>query len=215
MAPTRKRSRIKRASSRRPTAGTPELLGLTSGWYWEQDAELRFVRVELRGDPAAQRDIAERILGKRRWETGVEIEGGWDAHRAVLESRQPFRDVLMWRNLADGGTAAQGPDQQNDERHREEPGESQHERQLERRVEGLLAAAPESERGAVGRCPGQTQELARERRRRHPVCRPFPRSRVGAHSAIRPRHRALAAALAWTREGESWRSRGAARADVA
>ena len=81
----------------------PELLGLTSGWYWEQDAELRFVRVELRGDPAAQRDIAERILGKRRWETGVEIEGGWDAHRAVLESRQPFRDVLMWRNLADGG----------------------------------------------------------------------------------------------------------------
>jgi len=102
MAPTKKRSTLKRKTSRQTTTSTAELLGLTSGWYWEQDAELRFVRVEMRGDPAAQRDIAERILGKRRWETGVEIEGGWDAHRAVLDSRQPFRDVLMWRNLPDG-----------------------------------------------------------------------------------------------------------------
>ena len=44
----------------------------------------------------------QHILGKKRWETGVEIEGGWEAHRALLESRAPFRDVLMWRNLPDG-----------------------------------------------------------------------------------------------------------------
>ena len=42
------------------------------------------------------------ILGKQRWETGIEIEGGWDAHRAMLEARAPFRDVLMWRTLPDG-----------------------------------------------------------------------------------------------------------------
>ena len=77
--------------------------GLSNDWYWEQDAELRFTRVQVRsGDPVEQA-LAERIIGKRRWETGIEIEGGWDEHRAVLEARQPFRDVLMWRELDDGG----------------------------------------------------------------------------------------------------------------
>lgn len=76
--------------------------GLTSDWYWEQDAELRFTRVQVRsGDPVEQ-SLAERIIGKKRWETGIEIEGGWDEHRAALEARQPFRDVLMWRELDDG-----------------------------------------------------------------------------------------------------------------
>lgn len=76
--------------------------GMTTDWHWEQDAELRFTRVQVRsGDPVEQA-LAERIIGKRRWETGIEIEGGWDAHRAVLEARQSFRDVLMWRELDDG-----------------------------------------------------------------------------------------------------------------
>jgi PAS domain S-box-containing protein len=68
----------------------------------EQDAELRFTRVEVRNDAAFERGLAQRILGKKRWETGLDIEGGWDAHRAMLESRAPFRDVLMWRNMPDG-----------------------------------------------------------------------------------------------------------------
>jgi diguanylate cyclase (GGDEF)-like protein/PAS domain S-box-containing protein len=101
-----KRSQGKRISARRPAAGGGAshlaVLGLTSDWYWEQDAELRFTRVEVRNDAAAEQALAKRIVGKRRWETGVEIEGGWEAHRAVLESRAPFRDVLMWRNLPDG-----------------------------------------------------------------------------------------------------------------
>jgi diguanylate cyclase (GGDEF)-like protein/PAS domain S-box-containing protein len=75
---------------------------LSSDWYWEQDAELRFTRVDTRTGDAGERALAERILGKRRWETGMQIEGGWDAHRVVLESRQPFTDVLMWRDLDDG-----------------------------------------------------------------------------------------------------------------
>ena len=92
-------------AARRQPAARPSpfsFLGFTSDWYWEQDAGLRFTRVEVRNDAAAEQALAQRILGKRRWETGVEIEGGWDAHRAVLESRAPFRDVLMWRNLPDG-----------------------------------------------------------------------------------------------------------------
>ena len=107
MATATKRSPAKRAPARRQSAAAAPaphfaFLGLTSDWYWEQDAELRFTRVEVRNDAAAEQGLAQRILGKKRWETGVEIEGGWEAHRAVLESRAPFRDVLMWRNLPDG-----------------------------------------------------------------------------------------------------------------
>src|SRR5687767_8010804 len=99
-----KRSTARRSSAQRPRAAASRfaVLDLTSDWYWEQDAELRFTHVEVRNDAVAEKALAERIVGKKRWETGVEIEGGWDAHRARLESRSPFRDVLMWRNLPDG-----------------------------------------------------------------------------------------------------------------
>jgi diguanylate cyclase (GGDEF)-like protein/PAS domain S-box-containing protein len=103
MSKAKKRSPAKQRSSRRqPAVAATAFLGFTSDWYWEQDAELRFTRVEVRNDAAAEHALAERILGKKRWETGVEIEGGWDAHQALLDSRAPFRDVLMWRNMPDG-----------------------------------------------------------------------------------------------------------------
>jgi diguanylate cyclase (GGDEF)-like protein/PAS domain S-box-containing protein len=103
-----KLSATKRLISRRPQLSTgsaataPALLALTSDWYWEQDAELKFTRVEVRNDAAAEQALARQILGKKRWETGIEIEGGWEAHRAMLEARAPFRDVLMWRTFPDG-----------------------------------------------------------------------------------------------------------------
>ena len=93
-----------KAKRKAPTKRAPRGVvgGMTTDWYWEQDADLRFTHVQVRsGDPVEQA-LASRIIGKRRWETGIEIEGGWDAHRALLEVRQPFRDVLMWRELEDG-----------------------------------------------------------------------------------------------------------------
>src|SRR6185503_1699271 len=103
MAKGKKRSPAKAPRGRRaPAVTAAAFFGFTSDWYWEQDAELRFTRVEVRNDAAAERALAERIVGKTRWETGVEIEGGWEAHQALLESRAPFRDALMWRNLPDG-----------------------------------------------------------------------------------------------------------------
>src|SRR6058998_583778 len=93
-----------RRSTRKLVKSAPRgvVPSLSSDWYWEQDAELRFTRVQVRsGDPVEQA-LAEAIIGKQRWETGLEIEGGWDEHRAVLEARAPFRDVLMWRELDDG-----------------------------------------------------------------------------------------------------------------
>jgi diguanylate cyclase (GGDEF)-like protein/PAS domain S-box-containing protein len=88
-----------------PARGTARgvVPNLSSDWYWEQDAELRFTRVQVRGGDPAEQALAEKIVGKKRWETGVQIEGGWDEHRAALEAHAPFRDVLMWRDLDDGG----------------------------------------------------------------------------------------------------------------
>src|SRR3954470_7482736 len=90
--------------TRRSTRGTADhpFPNLSSDWYWEQDAELRFTRVEVRSGDLVEQALADGVLGRTRWETGIDIEGGWDEHRAALEARTPFRDVLMWRELDDG-----------------------------------------------------------------------------------------------------------------
>jgi diguanylate cyclase (GGDEF)-like protein/PAS domain S-box-containing protein len=79
------------------------LTELSADWYWEQDAELRFVSTgghdKARGGiTAAQHD------GLRRWELpGTEpLEGDWEAHKAQLEARQPFRDFMLKRKGNDG-----------------------------------------------------------------------------------------------------------------
>ncbi|HET9734193.1 MAG TPA: PAS domain S-box protein [Burkholderiales bacterium] len=79
------------------------LTGLSSDWYWEQDADLRFVSTggadKLRGGiTAAQHE------GLRRWELpGTEaLSGSWDEHRAVLAARLPFRDFMLRRTGTDG-----------------------------------------------------------------------------------------------------------------
>ena len=82
--------------------GWPALSGLSRDWYWEQNAELRFTRVDVQIGTPGEQALARKILGKKRWETGIEVEGGWDAHRALLQARAPFRDLLMWRDFDDG-----------------------------------------------------------------------------------------------------------------
>jgi diguanylate cyclase (GGDEF)-like protein/PAS domain S-box-containing protein len=91
-------------ASRRKRTGAGRVQGhLSPDWYWEQDADFRFTKVELRKEAdAAERKRAAYLLGKARWETGIEIEGGWEAHRSLLKAREPFRDLVMWRDLADG-----------------------------------------------------------------------------------------------------------------
>jgi diguanylate cyclase (GGDEF)-like protein len=44
------------------------------------------------------------LLGKSGWEIGFEVDtdGGWEAHRAALRARQPFRDAVMHWVTADG-----------------------------------------------------------------------------------------------------------------
>ena len=79
------------------------LTELSSDWYWEQDAEFRFTRFEGRAMAKGNERIVPNFLGKRRWELDHEAEGGWEAHRAVLEAHQPFRDLIVNSPLPDGG----------------------------------------------------------------------------------------------------------------
>src|SRR3954468_17413604 len=77
------------------------LTELSSDWYWEQDAELRFVATM--GTTEARGGISpESHIGKQRWELpNTEIIGQtWEEHRALLDTRQPFYDLLLKRGDA-------------------------------------------------------------------------------------------------------------------
>jgi PAS domain S-box-containing protein len=76
------------------------LVALTSDWYWEQDAELRFTR--LTGGPGLPAGRDSLVVGKRRWEIpGIEPIGWtWEEHRAALAACQPFRDLDL--HIVDG-----------------------------------------------------------------------------------------------------------------
>ncbi|MFW5824969.1 MAG: EAL and GGDEF domain-containing protein [Marinobacter sp.] len=81
------------------------MAGIVGDWVWEQDTGHRLIRLAghcLEGDPAAEPDA---LLGYRRWELGLTpADDGmdWATHRAMLESRQPFRNLLLRRATRDG-----------------------------------------------------------------------------------------------------------------
>ncbi|HET7131118.1 MAG TPA: diguanylate cyclase, partial [Gammaproteobacteria bacterium] len=70
------------------------VIELAADFYWEQDADHRFTTYRPRGTS----DVAlEGIVGKTSWElcAGPPADGGrWDRHRAALDARQSFRDVV-------------------------------------------------------------------------------------------------------------------------
>jgi PAS domain S-box-containing protein len=71
-----------------------ELLALTSDWYFEQDAQLRFSCFESNRSLSPEvKGKVESLLGLRRWEMGLQaLSASWDAHRAELEAHRPYRD---------------------------------------------------------------------------------------------------------------------------
>ena len=78
------------------------LSDLSSDWYWEHDAEGRFV--QLAGDLSVNGIPLADVLGHTRWELGAlnMTDADWAAHRAVLASHQPFRDLELQRERPDG-----------------------------------------------------------------------------------------------------------------
>jgi diguanylate cyclase (GGDEF)-like protein/PAS domain S-box-containing protein len=78
------------------------LTELSSDWYWEMDADLRFTYVS-EGIRKVRGIAPESLLGKRRWETDrVGGDEEMARHRATLEGHLPFRDFVLARSNADG-----------------------------------------------------------------------------------------------------------------
>ena len=69
------------------------LTELSSDWYWEQDADFRFVRFD--GNLAGKSQLYR--MGKTRWELGALnfSEADWEAHRQILQDRQVFRELEL------------------------------------------------------------------------------------------------------------------------
>lgn len=79
------------------------LTELSSDWYWEQDAEFRFVRFD--GDLEAPNPLPwDSYIGTTRWGTDAEgvTPAQWAAHRAALQAREVFLDFELQRRRADG-----------------------------------------------------------------------------------------------------------------
>ena len=78
------------------------LSDLSSDWYWEHDAEGRFV--QLAGNLSVNGIPMSTVLGNTRWDIGARnmTEIDWAAHRAVLAANQPFRDLELQRQRPDG-----------------------------------------------------------------------------------------------------------------
>ena len=79
------------------------LTHLSSDWYWEQDADFRFVRFD--GSAERERGIPDDThYGLTRWELPdtVVASGQWDKHRKQLQAHEVFHDFEMRRTTSDG-----------------------------------------------------------------------------------------------------------------
>jgi diguanylate cyclase (GGDEF)-like protein/PAS domain S-box-containing protein len=81
------------------------LTELSADWYWEQDAALRFTRFTGGQGDAAWGGNQRLSLGLLRWEIPglTPLTSGWDEHRALLETRAPFR-AFEYMRLTESGS---------------------------------------------------------------------------------------------------------------
>ena len=91
------------AAAQQSEARFRSLTELSSDWYWEQDTEYRFVRVDG-GVDGHHGLLSNNFIGLTRWNSGAEgvTAAQWDVHRAALEARETFHDFEMCRRSPDG-----------------------------------------------------------------------------------------------------------------
>jgi diguanylate cyclase (GGDEF)-like protein/PAS domain S-box-containing protein len=91
-------------SLRESEARFRSLTQLSSDFFWESDVQHRLSSI-VHG-PSYGAPIGYGLLGKTPWElpSSRPDDAGWQAHRATLESRLPFRDFEVARALPDGNT---------------------------------------------------------------------------------------------------------------
>ncbi|MBW8852877.1 MAG: diguanylate cyclase [Bradyrhizobium sp.] len=91
-------------SLRESEARFRSLTQLSSDFFWESDAQHRLSNI-VHG-PSYVSPIGYGLLGRTPWELASvrPDEAGWQAHRATLDSRLPFREFEVARGLPDGTT---------------------------------------------------------------------------------------------------------------
>jgi PAS domain S-box-containing protein len=74
---------------------------ITSDWFWEQNAELRYTWFS---DAVSRPGLVFNLIGMTRWEMVTEgvTEEQWVLHKAELAARKPFRDFRYIRTGDDG-----------------------------------------------------------------------------------------------------------------
>jgi signal transduction histidine kinase len=77
---------------------------MASDWFWEQDADLRFIPVSAETPALAADD--QSYIGKRRWDINdiSQAPEKWADHQRDLMERKPFRDFRFSRPGMDGVT---------------------------------------------------------------------------------------------------------------
>ena len=79
------------------------LTELSSDWYWEQDDQFKFTRVD--GNLSTNSSLSvDSYIGHTRWNSDLEglSKAQWDAHRAVMQAHEIFHDFEMQRRRRDG-----------------------------------------------------------------------------------------------------------------
>ncbi len=79
-----------------------DFAGVAADWYWEQDAQFRFINISEENQSMSGLDV-NKFAGKTRWEVDIiEIhDGDMAAHKKQLEAHQPFSDFRCARARPD------------------------------------------------------------------------------------------------------------------
>ena len=72
------------------------LTELSADWWWEQDAEFRFVHA-AGGKGSFSNIELKDFMGRRRWDAPnvKPVNTTWEAHQLLLEEHQPFTGLVM------------------------------------------------------------------------------------------------------------------------
>ena len=78
------------------------LLALSSDWYWEQDANLKFTEVAGTDNARDRLDVA-RVLGETSFDQGHGLsEADLARYKSLVAARQPFKDITQTVRDVDG-----------------------------------------------------------------------------------------------------------------
>lgn len=80
------------------------LVRLSSDWFWELDASLRFSHCRGGGDGAGE-DLARLLVGRAPWElpATTPLSGEWDDLHSLLEAGQAFTDFVCVTHVIGSG----------------------------------------------------------------------------------------------------------------